>query len=77
MQPSRRALARVVESEPMPTIHGVVHWRRKDLVQWISQEFCISTDETRVGRELKGLGRRPVRATMMTARILLVKRSPA
>ncbi len=27
----RRALARIVESGPIPAIHGVVRWRRKDL----------------------------------------------
>lgn len=30
--------------------HGVVRWRRKDLVQWIFQEFRISMDETTVGQ---------------------------
>ena len=31
----RRALAEVVEQGPIPAIHGVVRWRRKDLVQWV------------------------------------------
>ncbi|ASY73745.1 Mobile element protein (plasmid) [Sinorhizobium fredii CCBAU 83666] len=52
----RQALAKIVESGPIPAIHGVVRWRRKDLVQWIFQEFRISIDETTVGRELKALG---------------------
>lgn len=52
----RRALAKIVESGPIPAIHGVVRWRRKDLVQWIFEEFAISLDETTVGRELKALG---------------------
>jgi transposase len=52
----RRALAEIVESGPIPAIHGVVRWRRKDLVQWIFEEFAISMDETTVGRELKALG---------------------
>jgi transposase len=34
----------------------VVRWRRKDLVQWIVEEFAISLDETTVGRELRALG---------------------
>jgi hypothetical protein len=46
----------MVESGPMPAIHGVVRWRRKDLAQWIFQEFRISLDEATVGRELKALG---------------------
>ncbi len=52
----RRALARVVESGPIPAIHGVVRWRLKDLAQWIWEEFRLSLDETTVGRELKALG---------------------
>ena len=52
----RHSLARLVESGPIPAIHGVVRWRRKDLAQWIFEEFHISLDETTVGRELKALG---------------------
>jgi transposase len=52
----RQALARIVESGPIPAVHGVVRWRRKDLAQWIFEEFRISLDETTVGRELKALG---------------------
>ena len=52
----RRALARVVESGPIPAIHSVVRWRLKDLAQWIWEEFRLSLDETTVGRELKALG---------------------
>jgi putative transposase len=52
----RQALAEIVESGPIPLIHGVVRWRRKDLAQWIFEEFHISLDETTVGRELKALG---------------------
>src|ERR1700712_47103 len=52
----RMALAQIVDSGPIPAIHGVVRWRRKDLVQWIFQEFRISLDYATVGRELKALG---------------------
>lgn len=52
----RQALAKVVESGPIPAVHGVVRWRRKDLVQWLFQEYRISVDETTIGRELKALG---------------------
>jgi transposase len=52
----RKALTKIVEDGPIPAIHGVVRWRRKDLVQWIFQEFRISLDETTIGRELKALG---------------------
>jgi len=52
----RRALVEVVESGPIPAIHGVVRWRLIDLVQWLHEEFSVSLDETTVGRELKKLG---------------------
>jgi transposase len=52
----RRALVEVVESGPIPAIHGVVRWRLIDLVQWLYDEFAVSLDETTVGRELKKLG---------------------
>ena len=38
----RRALARMVESGPIPAIHGVVRWRLKDLAWWVYEEFRIS-----------------------------------
>ena len=52
----RQELARIVDSGPIPAIHGVVRWRRKDLAQWIFEEYRISLDETTIGRELKALG---------------------
>ena len=52
----RQALVEIVESGPIPAIHGVVRWRLIDLVQWLYEEFTISLDETTVGRELKKLG---------------------
>jgi hypothetical protein len=35
----RQAIARMIESGPIPAIHGVVRWRLIDLVQWIFEEF--------------------------------------
>jgi transposase len=52
----RRALVEIVESGPIPAIHGVVRWRLIDLVQWLHEEFAVSLNETTVGRELKKLG---------------------
>ena len=52
----RRALVEIVESGPIPAIHGVVRWRLIDLAWWLHEEFAISLDETTVGRELKKLG---------------------
>jgi transposase len=52
----RRALCEIVESGPIPAVHGVVRWRLKDLVQWLWEEFRVSLDESTVSRELKALG---------------------
>jgi len=52
----RRALVEIVESGPIPAIHGVVRWRLVDLVQWLHNEFAVSIDETTVSRELNKLG---------------------
>jgi putative transposase len=52
----RRALCEIVESGPIPAIHGVVRWRLKDLAQWLWDEFGVSLDESTVSRELKVLG---------------------
>jgi len=54
--PQRRALDEIVESGPMPAIHGVVRWRLKDLAQWLRETFGVSVDESTVSRELKALG---------------------
>ena len=58
----RQALARIVEEGPIPAIHGVVRWRRKDLALWIFEEFHISLEESSVGRELRALGFRKISA---------------
>src|SRR3712207_3131489 len=58
----RQALASLVESGPIPAIHGVVRWRRKDLARWLFEEYRIEVDETTVGRELRTLGYRKLSA---------------
>ena len=58
----RHALAQIVEDGPIPAIHGVVRWRRKDLALWIFEEFGISLEESSVGRELRALGFRKITA---------------
>jgi transposase len=35
----RQAIARMIESGPLPAVHGVVRWRLIDLAQWIFEEF--------------------------------------
>jgi len=51
----RKALAAIVESGPIPAIHGVVRWRLIDLRHWIWQEFAVSMDERSVGRILRAM----------------------
>src|SRR4051794_38848084 len=58
----RQALVNIVESGPMPAIHGVVRWRLKDLTLWIWEEFRISLSETTLSRELRSLGYRKLSA---------------
>jgi transposase len=58
----RRALKEMVEAGPIPAIHGVVRWRLIDLVQWLSDEFSVSLDETTVGRCLNAMGFRKLSA---------------
>src|ERR1700693_5132575 len=38
----RAALAKMIESGPIPSVHGVVRWRLVDLAQWIFEEFRVS-----------------------------------
>ena len=58
----REALATIVESGPMPAIHGVVRWRLKDLTLWVWEEFQTSLSETTLSRELRALGYRKLSA---------------
>ena len=52
----RAALAGMVESGPMPAIHGVVRWRVVDLCQWVWDEFQVSVAKPTLSRELRNLG---------------------
>ena len=58
----RRSLKAIVERGPIPAVDGVVRWRLIDLVQWISDTFGVSLDETTVGRMLRGMGLRKLTA---------------
>ena len=37
----RQSIARMIESGPIPAIHGVVRWRLIDLAQWVWGEYRI------------------------------------
>ena len=41
----------MVESGPIPAIHGVVRWRLIDLAQWIYEEFRITVAKQTLSRE--------------------------
>ena len=58
----RAALAGMVESGPMPAIHGVVRWRVVDLCQWVWDEFQVSVAKPTLSRELRNLGYRKLSA---------------
>ena len=58
----RAALAVVIESGPIPAIHGMVRWRIIDLCQWVWEEFHISIAKQTMSRELRALGYRKLPA---------------
>ena len=58
----RQALMAMVESGPMPAIHGVVRWRLCDLGQWLWEEFRISVSKPTLSRELRAMGLRKLSA---------------
>ena len=58
----RRAVAQMVESGPIPAIHGVVRWRLIDLAQWIFEEFRITIAKQTLSRELRAMGYRKLSA---------------
>src|SRR5499425_1762011 len=41
----RQAIAGMIESGPIPAVHGVVRWRLIDLAQWIFEEFRVHLAE--------------------------------
>jgi putative transposase len=58
----RQAIARMVESGPIPAVHGVVRWRLIDLAQWIFEEFRITIAKQTLSRELRSMGYRKLSA---------------
>jgi transposase len=58
----RRVLTALVESGPIPAIHGVVRWRLVDLAQWFWDEFCLSISKQTLSRELRAMGYRKLSA---------------
>jgi transposase len=58
----RQAIARLIESGPIPAVHGVVRWRLIDLAQWIFEEFRITIGKQTLSRELRAMGYRKLSA---------------
>jgi transposase len=58
----RQTIVRMIESGPIPAIHGVVRWRLIDLSQWIYEEFRITVSKQTLSRELRAMGYRKLSA---------------
>ena len=52
----------IIESGPMPAVHGVVRWRLIDLGQWRWEEFRLSVSKQTLSRELRAMGYRKLSA---------------
>ena len=58
----RQELARMVESGPIPAIHGVVRWRLIDLAQWVWEEYRVRVAKQTLSRQLRTMGFRKLSA---------------
>ena len=58
----RAALRAVIESGPIPAVHGVVRWRLIDLCQWLHDEFQVSIAKPTLSREVRAMGYRKLSA---------------
>jgi hypothetical protein len=52
----------IIESGPIPAVHGVVRWRIIDLCQWIYEEFRVVVAKQTLSRELRAMGYRKLSA---------------
>jgi transposase len=58
----RAALAAIIESGPIPAVHGVVRWRIVDLCQWVFEEFRVAVSKQTLSRELRAMNYRKLSA---------------
>lgn len=58
----RAALASIIESGPIPAVHGVVRWQIIDLCQWLWDEFKVTIAKQTLSRELRAMGYRKLSA---------------
>src|SRR5216683_5464666 len=54
-QAHRQALLRIVESGPIPAVHGVARGAQIHRAQWVCEELCISISKQTLSRELRAL----------------------
>ena len=52
----------MVESGPIPAVHGVVRWRLVALARWIFEEFRITLGKQTLSRTLRAMGYRKLSA---------------
>jgi transposase len=58
----RAALASLIESGPIPAVHGVVRWRLIDLAQWLWEEYRVRVAKQTLSRQLRAMGFRKLSA---------------
>ena len=58
----RQELARMIESGPIPAVHGIVRWRLMDLAQWVWEEYRIRVAKQTLSRQLRAMGFRKLSA---------------
>jgi transposase len=58
----RAALAAILESGPIPAVHGVVRWRIVDLCQWIRDELRVVVSQQTLSGVLRIMGYRKLSA---------------
>ena len=52
----------MIESGPLPAVHGVVRWRLVDLIQWLWDEHRVPISKQTLSREVRALGYRKLSA---------------
>ena len=58
----RAAIAAMIESGPVPAVHGVVRWRLVDLCQWLWEEHQVTVSKQTLSRELRAMNYRKLSA---------------
>ena len=52
----------MIESGPLPAVHGVVRWRLVDLIRWLWDESRVAIAMLTVSRAVRALGYRKLSA---------------